>query len=839
MNEAQTKLFDEQVENWDEVLPIFIMGDDAARQAVYPEMERIIEKTSSVIAKHNMEISQRQTKDLKRPELNKWIDDCYLLLGQAYLYKGELFRAEEYLRFAVKKYDSPQMQCVGNAWYAKVFIERENYKKAKTFLDKAIDEKDAEPLQRAEAYLIYTEYFLAQGETKDAIKMLETALGFMEKKKDRARPLFVLAQLKQEQGKSQEAIDLYKQVVKCRPYYEMEFYARINQALAFSRRGGNPEEIRETLYKMLKDDKNEEYRDQIFYALADLDLEERDREGGIFNLEKSLRANIDNTKQLSKSYLRLADLYFGERQYEPAQAYYDSCYQNIADDHKRYTDVKNKALSLTELVTHLRVIQRQDSLQALCSLDADALEKKLQDVQLQIGEELEDARRKAEQEAQRALDNALADGAGTTTGTFWPYNPVLRTKGLENYLSAWGERVLEDNWRRSNKGLQAFDSSDPDQENLNPDETPDPEETATTDSEVPSLEELRANLPCADSLMQLSNTSIAEAYYQSGVIYKEKLEDDENALESWQEMAQRITDSEFHPLGFYQLYRTYLARELEGEKNLFGDQRETSGYWADRIQDAYPGSIWSSLIDNPDYKDEQEQQKAREIAEYATAYADYSRRQYVNLIIRSDSVIANQPDNHLLCKYRFLRAMCIGNMDRQLGQRDNYIKALEEVTGACKSSEEGVRAQEILDALSEESSTSDANPKQDPGPESPFSYDDRSQHFFALVFNMDRGNINDVKATVSDFNKAYFGSNNLITAANLLGREKHIVLVKSFNRLEDGMNYLSTFTGNTEILGDINTAGYEAFLISKGNYLQLFKTKDLDGYRTFFATYYN
>lgn len=838
MREAQTKLADEQVENWDEVLPIFIMGDDAARQAVYPEMERIIEKTGNVISKHNMEVSKRQMKDLKRPEMNKWIDDCYLLLGQAYLYKGELFRAEEYLRFAVKKYDSPQMQCVGNAWYAKIFIEREDFKRAKIFLDKAIDEKEAEPLQRAEAYLIYTDYYLAQGETKEAIKKLETALGFIEKKKDRARPLFILAQLKQEQGKSQEAIDLYKQVVKCRPYYEMEFYARINQALAFSRRGGNPEEIRETLYKMLKDDKNEEYRDQIFYALADLDLEERDREGGIFNLEKSLRANIDNTKQLAKSYLRLADLYFGERQYEPAQAYYDSCFQNIADEHKRYTDVKNKATSLTELVTHLRVIQRQDSLQALCALDADELARKLEDVQKQIGDELAEAQRKAEAAAQRELDNAVADG-GTTTGTFWPYNPVLRTKGFDNYLSLWGDRPLEDNWRRSNKGLQAFDSGDPDDSDPDATDTPEPEVTADAGSEAPSIEELRSNLPCADSLMQVSNTSIAEAYYQSGVIYKEKLEDDENALESWQEMAQRITESEFHPLGFYQLYRTYLARELEGDKNLFGDQRETSQYWGNRIKNDYPGSIWASLIDNPDYKDEQEQQTAREVAAYAIAYNDYNRRQYVDLIIRSDSVIASEPDNHLLCKYRFLRAMCIGNMDRQVGQRDNYIKALEAVTGNCGTSEEGVRAQEILDALAQEAGTSDATPKQDLGPASPFSYDDRAQHFFALVFNMDRGNINEVKATVSDFNKSHFGSSNLITAANLLGREKHIVLVKSFNRLEDGVNYLSTFTGNTDILGDVNTAGYEAFLISKGNYLQLFKTKDLDGYRTFYATHYN
>lgn len=841
MREASVKLFDEHEEDWDEILPIFIYGNEETRQSVYPEMERIIEKTNNVIAKHNMEISKRQSKDLKRPEMNKWIDDCYLLLGQAYFLKGEMFRAEEFLRFATKKYKSPQMQSLGNAWYAKIFMEKGDWKKAKLFLDKAIDAKDVEDEHRAETYLIYAEYYIRQNEYKDAVKMLEQSLEYTKKRKDRARPLFILAQLKKELGKSQEAIENYQAVVKCKPYYEMEFYARINQALAFSRRGGNPAEIRETLYKMLKDDKNEEYRDQIYYALADLDLEERNRPGGIDNLEKSLRANTDNQKQRAKSYLRLADLYFDDRDYEPAQAYYDSCFQNIAEDHKRYTDIKNKATSLTELVTHLRVIDRQDSLQALCPLAPDELDARLLEIQNQIREELIAERERAERDAERALNDAQAGGGGATSN-FWPYNPVLRTSGYDNFLSQWGDRPLEDNWRRSNKGFQAFDSGDPDDPNQTPDGTDTPDESFDPndiESQVPSIEELRADLPCSDSLMTASDNAISQAYYQSGVIYKEKLEDDENAIESWQDMSSRMDDSEFHPLGYYQLYRTFLAKELEGGANPFGDQRETSAYWANRIKQRYPGSIWAGLIDNPDYKDEQERQKASELAAYEAAYTDYTRRQYVDLIIRCDEIIREEPDNHLLCKYRFLRAMCIGNMDRQVGQRNNYIEALEAVTGNCPEGEEGVAAQRILDELAQESGAPGAStePKSEATP-SPYTYDDRAQHFFALVFNMDRGNINEVKATVSDFNKEYFNSANLITAANLLGREKHIVLVKSFNRLEDAGNYLATFRGNTDALATFNGPGYETYLISKGNYLQLFKTKALDAYRTFFQEYY-
>lgn len=842
MREAQIKLTEEHEEDWDKILPLFIMGSEEAQATIFPEMERIIEKTQKVIAKHNMEPPKRQKKDLKRPELNKWMDDSYLLLGQAYYYKSEEFRAEEFIKFAVKKYKSPQMQAVGNAWLAKVQMDKEEWKKAKLFLEKAKDERDAENADRAEVYMTYADFYLRQGELKEAGKKLETAIGFIDRKKDRARPLFILAQIKQELGKSQDAIDLYRQVVKCRPIYEMEFYARINQALAFSRRGGNPEEIRETLYKMLKDDKNEEYRDQIYYALADLDLEERNKPGGIDNLNRSLRANVDNTKQLSKSYLRLADLYFDERNYESAQAYYDSCFQNIAEDHDRYKDVKNKATSLTELVTHLNVIYTEDSLQALCNLSDVERIKRLEEIQKQLEEELIAEREKAEREAQAALDAAAATGT-STVGSFWPYNELLRKTGYDNFIDFWGDRELEDNWRRRNKGFAGFDDGGGDED---PDDEEGDDEVVAEDEgsrdDVPTLDQLMDGLPCSESQLKESDEKIAGAYYESGLIYKEKLEDEENAVESWQVMSERLEDSEFHAIAFYQLYRTLLSRELDGNVNPFGDQREKSSYWANLIKQRYPESIYAQLIDNPDYKDEQEQRRASELAYYESVYDAYVRRQYVDVIQTCNQVIETEEDNHLICKYRFMRAVCIGNMDRMTGQRQNYIDALGLCVESCPESEEGKRAQELLDALDDESGSSETVPEPDKEPDipkdSPFKFDANSQHYFALVFNMDRANVNQVKATVSDFNKKSFGSNNLITAANLLGREKHIVLVKSFNKIDQGMTYLGAFRSNTDDLKEFNDPAFETFIISKSNYLALFKSKDLEGYQSFFEGAY-
>ena len=141
---------------------------------------------------------------------------------------------------------------------------------------------------------------------------------------------------------------------------------------------------------MLKDEKNLEYQDQIYYALAELSLEERDREAGIDYLKKSISSSVDNQKQKAKSFLRLADLYFEDREYEYAQAYYDSTAVNIAENHPRYDYITNMAESLGELVANLNVIELQDSLREYCSMNMDQRMEALREVQKQLEREAED-----------------------------------------------------------------------------------------------------------------------------------------------------------------------------------------------------------------------------------------------------------------------------------------------------------------------------------------------------------------------------------------------------------------------------------------------------------------
>lgn len=837
MREADIELGKKQKDDYDNVLPVYFYGAEEDAQVVFPLMERSIEKSSRVIDRHKIEGSSKNAKKIKHPELNKWIDENYMLIGQAHFYKRNYFKAEEMFLFVTRKYKEPEVQVEGNIWLARCYMANNDMQSANNAMLKAIQVKGVEDEEKkAELHLVYADYFIKMEMWKEAAAQIEYALPLIKRKKDRARPTFILAQLMERQNKSQEAINLYNTVLKLKPKYEMAFYAKISQALAFDRKAGNAEKIKETLFKMLKDEKNIEYQDQIYYALADLELEERHRDIGVDYLETSLDVSVGNVKQKTKGFIRLADIYFEERNYPLAQAYYDSTFKNLEETHPRYQDVKNKAESLTELVGYLNTIAGTDSLMKLCELDEETLFKKVSKIRRQMVEEEEERRYAAE----------LAAASQTTTdegvGQFWPYNNQLRESGKESFLSYWGDRPLEDNWRRKNKLQQAF--GDGEEEVI---EEQVVEAVTEVQDVIPSVEELIAQLPCDEASQKQGQSDVASAYYNSGVIYREKLTDLDNAIEQWEVLVTRFDDSEFHPTAFYLLYRTYLYRETnEGYSNPFCGTCN-SVYWANMILDRYPGTEWAQLVENPDYQDFAELKKAEESKEYERIIGLYYQRQYLEVILQTSEKITNEPENHLLCKYKLLKAQSIGYMDGMTGLRSNYLEALKEISTVCKGSEEAAFADGLLKKLSEElkaaedvkevEETTEETPET-PASESLFAYDAAARHYFMVVVPLGSGDINAMKAEISDFNTANFKSLALKVSSNMLDKDHQVILIKTFNKISDAEGYFKAIAANTMFAPYIEQ-GFPYSLISKENYVTLFKNKQIDAYQNFFSTSYS
>jgi tetratricopeptide (TPR) repeat protein len=692
-----------------------------------------------------------------------------------------------------------------------------------------------DPAVRAYVYQVYADFHLKNGDVEAAIGMLEKALKHIEKEKDSARTLFILAQCYEVAGQSEDAIDRYKQVVDIRTPYELEFYSKIKQAMAFDRRDGNSDPIIELLEDMLDDDKNEIYQDQIYYALATLALEERRKEEGVDLLLQSLLVNLDNTRQRMKSYLQLGDIYMEELDYENAQAYYDSARTFMEDENERFDEVDAMADNLTELVDNLMVITEQDSLLEICDLSEEDRADRIQDIIFQLEDEAEQRREAAAAAAAAELDNAGDSGAGM----FWPYNAQLKIAGRRNFRDFWGDRILEDHWRRSMKMTMAFSNElgSGDEREVNAVES-----VETSSDEIPSAEELMAGLPCDSVSREGSVAMIAEAYYNAGLVYKEKLSDLENAIDTWTELTERMDESEFHPTTFYQLYRTYLQREVEENYQSPFCETCNSEHWSALVLKRYPNSEWAILIENPDFVDQEEIKREEERLAYEEILQRYYAKAYQEVLLACDEVINYNPTNFYKCKYDLLRAQSIGALSaRTGGDRRAYYEALEKVIMWCGDTDEGAYARDLLAALNPASIRGGKNKEDASEPsevEVEWEHKPYLEHYFGMLVPVGRGNVEELKATISDFNGSFYESKQLRVTANLINRNFQIILVKDFKRQDYSLEYFEVFKANTSMLESVNTSGFRSFTITTENYISLFKNKEMDSYIEWFEKVY-
>tara|TARA_B100000795_G_scaffold77606_1_gene55393 strand:- start:12654 stop:15272 length:2619 start_codon:yes stop_codon:yes gene_type:complete len=815
--EALVSLEESQEDDYDSLLTIFFYPTEENVSLILENMERVVEKTEFVIDKHEMKVSKREKRSMKKPEMNKWIDDNWLLMGQAYFYERNYLKAEEIFLYVKRKYETKETRALANLWLVRTYIALGEKSDVKEYMEQLSSMRTFPEEYRAEYNLVLADFAVQQNKLQDAALYLENAILFTDKKKDKARPTFILAQVYQKLGKSNESIDAYKRVLKFKPSYEMSFYSQINQAIAFKRRNGNSQVIKDKLNKMLRDEKNLEYFDQIYYALAELEIEERNLPIGIALLDKSLEVNDGNTKQRAKSFLKLADINFDERNYENAQQYYDSTTSFIQETHPRFKDITNKAASLTELVTNLRIIEREDSLLQLASLSEEDLTKRIEEI-------MEEDARKREEERQRILDALESGDEITSVGDFWPWNPTLKISGKTNFADVWGERELEDDWRRKNK--QSFGTTT--------EEIVEQEELISEEiEEGRPFEEYLADIPNSPELVSVSIEKRAEARYNAGLIYKEKLDDFENAVESFEVLVTEGEESTFHPVTHYQLYRTYLSKEQGGYANPFCETCN-SAHWAAQTKSRYPDSEYTILIDNPEFQSIKEIREAEEVEAYEILFDKYRRALFNDVIQDATAVINNEEENHLLPKYYLIKALAIGEMSSMFGgDPEAYKSALEITVSNYKETEEGKTAQRYLDILS--GKITKEEPKSRPNL---YSFRSGMGHYVITLVPLEGGKVNKAQSDIANFNATFFKSSSLNVKTRVLGKEYQMIYVRDFENEDSAMNYYNAFKVNQNILGDLNQLNYYTFAISKSNFSALTKDRDPEKYNEFFQEKY-
>ncbi len=847
MKNTNTQLHNNKEEDYLELLSVYVLPDEEEQKNLFPTMDQIIEKCSTIIDRHSLEV--KRDKDKRKREHNKWIDDSYLMIGIANYYKGRYSTAIEMFSYTAKKYKGQDSRFDAAIWLARTYIEIEKYSKAITVLSVIESDKGTDKPEDFEAKLatVYADMYLRQERYKEALPYVVDAAAYTEEKREKIRMTFILAQVYNKLNRSQEAIETFGSVVDLRPPYEIEFYAKISQALSYDRKL-NPQKIKDMLWAMAKDENNEEYYDQIYYALAEIEYESQHIKEAIEYYITSTQKSVGNPKQKGKSFLRLAEIHFDDRQYVVAKNYYDSTTTYLPEDFPNYETIVATGKSLIGLVNNLQIIERNDSLIALVDMSQKEREKKILDMIVKLEEE-EDARRREELEALERIQNAPPPGGskGYGSGKNWYfYNSATIGSGFQEFQRKWGTRKLEDNWRRKNKASERQKAG---LANANPDSVAGALPGAGQ-SNIKSLEEYIAELPMGDSAYAATHDQIIAALYDVGTIYKERLKDDDNATESFLRITADYDTSATAPSAFYQLYRIYLEKEESGQFVGTGF-RDNSEYYKNVILADYPDSEYAKLILNPDYGSADDEKYAEEKAAYEEIYKKYSRRQYTDVIMACNSVIQEEPNNNFLAKYYLVKALTIGAR-KDAGSYENILK---EIVTKFGGTEEAEKASELLGELNKAKSRL-ANAKSEPDddaqadsgkkddkPEddtdtSMFKADEESEHFFAVVFPKTEGNATTIKESIADFHAAYFRTAKLRITNSFIDKDHQIIIVRSFGNAAEAMEYYDTFKVNSEELKEINEKDYSKFAITTKNFTVLFRNKNADVYEAFFSQNY-
>ncbi|MBE9490930.1 MAG: tetratricopeptide repeat protein [Bacteroidetes bacterium] len=809
-------------DNYNKILPVFNYGTESDAQAMNPFMDRAIEKASVNIQRHSMFFN--------RKEYVRWIDDSYMLIGLGYFYKQEYSKARRTFEFVINEYKKNEIKYDAMLWLGNSYNQMGKYKRAQSVLDNLENEIDKNPkgvsskvvkmlpLVRADMYILQEKYSQAKEPLIDAIYL-------RQKKTIDARVRFILGQIFQEEEEFYKASEYYRQVVKKNPPYEMAFNASINLARSYDTRyGDDSKDIVKQLNKMLKEDKNQEFRDQIYFALAEVAFKEDNDTLAIQHLQKSVATSKSNNFQKATSSLKLAQTYFYIPEYALAQAYYDTAIQVLPEDYLDYKNIKGLSLYLTELVNNLITIELQDSLQYLANIDEEKRNTIIDKIIANVIKEEEKQKELDELQLLAGNTNTGSPNAmsGISGGEWYFYNTAAKSYGLTEFRKKWGNRTLEDNWRLSNK--QAV--FDPSEEELLAEQDSIPSDSTLIVSNDPHKREYYLqDIPFTEEQLIISDSLIEEAYYNLGFIYKDKLIDSPKSIESFETLIERFPMNKNRLLVYYQLYRLFTNDE----------NFEKAEIYKNLIIEQYPESDYAKLLLDPDFYKELEARRNLAQTLYDETYDHYEAQRYYTVYSNSTRALAEfKEPPELLAKFEYLRAISLGKIEVV----DSLQLALEKLVIKYPDSEVTPLAQNILDYLKDPNDTTNTKKAEEVIDVSIYEFNQRSKQIFALVVAEDKININALKVRISDFNKKYYSLVNLSITNILLDASTHFIMVGNFNTIDESMDYYNAIITNEYVYANLTESDYDGFVIAQENYPVFYKDKDVTKYLAFFRQNY-
>ena len=850
------------VDNYNELLSVY---QDTTAQSSTPDKD-----LDAAIVKANTIISIK--------EQSHYLGDAYLVLGKANYLGGNFFNATEYFTYVIN-YFPKRLDLVQDAliWKARSLMYLNRVPQAKLVLDTAL--KNIDPKKKglnADVYATKLQYDINAQEYADGEEMAKKALQYCTIKVERLRWTFILAQLQELNQKPADAIANYSKIAKSNALFEMAFNASLNRIRIEDHENGVKISRIDRLLSLLKDPNNKEFKDQIYYQVAELQMTDKSVDAAIKNYNLSIRNSQKNQNQKGLSYLRLAQINFNiKANYIQAKKYYDSTLNTLPATYPGYKGIQKIGNNLQILADRLQIIIREDTLQALAKMDdktrSAIIDKMVNDKILQ------------QQAAANSVTNGYTNGTNSSLGgggnsSFYFYNSNAISQGYNDFKRVWGTRKLEDNWRRSSRSnTNVSDISSPFGP-ANPDVfDTSPQNSATGVTAGNYRKDLLRDLPLTPNLLAQSNLRIYNAYIDIGNFYRDILDDKKDAIATFELVLKRFPNDPNIAAVYYSLYRLY------GDL----DPAKADRYKSILLKD-YASTNFAKVIIDPDFAKKLNDVDAQFTGAYNQVFDLYAHKQYKDVISRVPELMKQYPDNKLAAQLYYLQTIAAGHNETVVPFRDSLLqivkkypndKLIDPLVNAHlvyingNMAELQARATVLPDedpnqvpfTLAEDlkekaayrkkvdfydttrrvivKTVENKKPvenvvKHDNTVSSIFSMRDSTHYFFIVNVSTATTNLASSRFGIGQFNRTNYAGNGIRHQVMYVAPDNQLIVVGKFNNLDDVKKYARKIIPLMPDIMKVPPDKYSFFIITQENLNKLADKKLLDSYNDYYQKNY-
>lgn len=819
-------------EDFSQVLPVFYTIDSA-----------FIEQNEELLT----EVREFASRAVDWHRISKWKDPSYFLIGMADYYNAEFDDAANTFRYLNVHSKKKKIRHQSLIQLMRLYTDQKNFEDATYVIDFLSKESGISKENKFSLYKTLAYYYDSREDINGKVGSLDRALGFTKDKKEKSRINFILAQLYQREGLDALAYDYYLKAIKGNPPYERSFFALLYaQQVAELNKSKDIKRVRDYFDGLYKDSKNKELKDVILYEKALFELKQDELEEAEILLRRAAREEGSNPIQKGYIYEKLAEISFDiKNDFRAAKFYLDSALTHFRPTDASYDFIVARKEILDRYVTNYNTVEKYDSLIQLSGLSREE-QVLIAEAFIKSEEErlIREAEIKNQPKSSGIFDNLLAFGGRGGGESFYFDNAVALQQGSIDFYRNWGNRPLQDNWRRNVQSLQstATSSSTNDFDDLTVDDAETDLEENSALSQIPDVETLLAQIPSDPEQIQSMKLDLEKSYFELGKILFFDLRVPEISIEYLESLITKYPKTIKKPEAYYILYLA--NREIGNDFQAY----------AQRLNSEFPDSPYTLSVNNPEgsvgnlaYMESSKN--------YKQAYEMYYNRQYQPSRQLIRTTLEAYPLTRNTDRLLLLDIMVSGKIDetdRYKQRLENYIQTTENedltnmarimlaaLTGENDRLTGDDSDEDFEEVTEDEDQEEEVNEEDDLAEESPYNENPNQTHIFVIVLAADQSKESkNLLADLEVFHSQNFASSRLRTGNMNLSRENVIFIVSPFNNAEKGKEYRDKFLNNFQTASISDEDKSNTFLISIENFQELNKRKNLDEYRSFYKKTY-